>query len=89
MQNSVPQVNGRDHMEIARAARQLWQLAGRPPGRYVYYWTKVEQEVICARGVRALEAMVVGPVRKPYLSESAERSVEHNVQGTKGPGTDQ
>jgi hypothetical protein len=29
--------------EIARLAYRLWQDAGRPPGRYIEFWNKVEQ----------------------------------------------
>ena len=43
MQTSTPQSNARSRMEIARVARGLWQQAGRPPGRYIEFWTKVEQ----------------------------------------------
>jgi hypothetical protein len=49
MQNQAQNIGSRDHMEVARAAQWLWQQAGRPAGRYIEFWTKVEQALADAR----------------------------------------
>jgi Protein of unknown function (DUF2934) len=85
MQDSAPQVDGRDHMEIARVAHQLWQQAGRPPGRFSEYWMKVERAVVEARDALILEATAVKPVQDCSSSISPGYSVKHEPQD--GPGT--
>jgi len=38
-----------EEMEISHLAFDLWQRAGRPPGRYIEYCDKAKQRVIAAR----------------------------------------
>jgi len=57
--------------EIARLARRLWQQAGWPSGRYIEFWTKVEQAIAVARNGRAGQFMTSAPPAKagsPALS---------------------
>ena len=48
METSTPRHKAFGDTIIARAARELWQRAGWPPGRYIEYWTKVEELLTAA-----------------------------------------
>jgi len=57
--------------EIARLARRLWQQAGWPSGRYIEFWTKVEQAIAVTGNGRAGQLMTSAPPAKaasPALS---------------------
>jgi len=53
MQEPTQDSDASSNMKIARVANWLWQQAGRPAGRYIEFWTKVEQALIDAEKVRA------------------------------------
>ncbi len=71
MEKTMPHSNALRPTEVARLARRLWQQAGWPTGRYIEFWTKVEQAIAVPRDEHAGQFMTSAPPAKagsPALS---------------------
>ena len=74
MQKPTQHSNALHLTEVARLARRLWQQAGWPAGRYIEFWTKVEQAIPVASNGPTGQFMTSAPhakVGSPALSDLA------------------
>src|SRR5439155_26677631 len=74
LQPPKPQRHARSRTEIARVAQGLWQQAGRPPGRYIELWTKVEQALTARPNPQDGAFQDVGPASDGASPELPQRA---------------